>query len=60
MTKKNTSIYRKNRRKNRFNCDGILVLESVQFGYVDPDTGEDIDLPEQDLLIAWPAGMPRG
>lgn len=60
MTKKSTSIYRKNRRKNRFNCDDILVLESVQFGYFDSDTGEEIDLPEQDLLIAWPAGMPRG
>lgn len=60
MTKKSTSIYRKNRRKNRFNCDDILVLESIQFGYIDPDTGEDIDLPEQDMLIAWPLACPRG
>lgn len=60
MTKKNTSIYRKNRRKNRFNCDDILVLESVQCGYFDPETGEEIDLPEQVVSIAWPAGMSRG
>lgn len=60
MTKKSTSIYRKYRRKNRYNCDDLLVFESVQCGWIDPDTGDDIDLPEQVWCYAVPHGMPRG
>lgn len=59
MTKKSTSIYRKYRRKNRYNCGDILMYQSIQCGYVDPATGEMIDLPEHVLYCAEPDALPR-